>query len=84
MAKADIYADGVTFSQQHGDYRLRRAVAEQLTQRFLVPGNTVLVDQGDEIVLGVARQGRFAEMRIGGQEVFRFGIQVGEIAPPTA
>ena len=34
--------------------------------------------------LGEARQGRLAEMRVAGEEVARFAIQIGEITAPAA
>ena len=33
-----------------------------------MPGDAVLLDQGDEVVLGVARERRLAEMRVGREE----------------
>ena len=61
-----------------------RAVAEQLPQRLLVPGDAVPLDQRDEVVLGVAGQRRFGEMRIGREEAVRRAMQVGEVAAPAA
>src|SRR6202022_2264794 len=40
--------------QQHVDDLLRRAVAEQLPARLLVPGNAISLDQRDEVALGIA------------------------------
>ena len=44
----------------------------------------MLVEQGDEISRGVARQGRLAKVRIAGEEVLRPSVQVGEIAAASA
>ena len=54
------------------------------TARFLVPGDAVLFDQRNKIVLGVSAQRRMAEPRIVGQKIRRRGVQIGEIAPPAA
>src|SRR5450755_2079241 len=66
---------------QHADDFLRRAVAEQLSQRFLVIRNAMLLDERDEVLWCIPRQRRRAEMRIGRQEVVRPAMQVGEITP---
>ena len=44
-------------------------VAEKLTQRFFVVGDAMLLDQGDEVGWGVARQRGFGKVRIGGDEI---------------
>jgi hypothetical protein len=84
VGEAQIDAHAIAFCHKHGDHRLRRAVAEQLAEGFFVPGDAVLVDQGDEIVLSIAGQRRFAEMRVAGQEIFRPGIEIREVAAPAA
>ena len=83
MADAHLDAACLALGQQHGHDLPRRAVAEQLAQRLLVPGDAVLFDQGDEVVLGVAGQGRLAEVRVGRQERLGPRVQVGEIAAAT-
>ena len=72
------------FLQQHVDDLPRRAVAEQLPARLLVPGDAVALDQRDEVALGVAAQRRTAELRIVRQKIRRAGVQIGEIAAPAA
>ncbi len=84
MAEPQINPGSPALCQQHGDDLARRAVAEQLPEGFFVIGDVMLFDQGDEVVLGVAGQGRFAEMRIVGKEAFRCAAQIGEIASPAA
>src|SRR5437870_892239 len=44
----------------------------------------VFFDQTAEILRGVARQGRFREMRIVRKKIFRGGAEVGEIAAAAA
>ena len=84
MRHADIDAGGRAFGQQHGHDLARRAVAEELAQRLLVPGDAVLLDQLDEIALRVAGQRRLAEMRIVREESLGPRLEVGEIAAPAA
>ena len=45
--------------------------------------DAVLFDQCDKVGRRVSRERRFDEMRIGGDEVFRLTVQVGEVAAPT-
>ena len=59
---------------QHGDDVLGGIVAKELAQRFLVPRNAVCLDQCDEIPLGIARQRRFGEMRVGADEGLWIGV----------
>src|SRR6516162_3127918 len=51
---------------------------------LLVIRNFVLLDQRDEILWGIARKRRLAEMRIGGEKILRVAREVGEVAAPTA
>ena len=53
MRCASLHVDAGrgAFGQQHGHDLPRRAVAEQLAERLLVPGDAVPLDQGDEVVL---------------------------------
>jgi hypothetical protein len=44
----------------------------------------VLFDERNKVSRGVTRQRRFAEVRIGRQEVFRAAMQVGEITTAAA
>ena len=84
VRQPDIDRGSGTFVQQHGDDLARRAVAEQLPQGLLVPGDAVLIHQGDKVVLGVAGKRGNAEMWIVGKEPIRLGIQIGEIAASAA
>ncbi len=47
-------------------------------------GTPCLADHADEVPLGVARQRRFAEVRVLRKEVARLGVHVGEIAAAAA
>ena len=60
------------------------AVAEELAEGFFVVGDAVLLDQGDEVVRGVAGEGGLGEVGVGGEEVFRRGMEVGEVAAAAA
>jgi len=63
---------------------LRRPIAEKLTKLLLVVTDFVLLDKADEIRRRVSRQRRLAEVRVGGEEIFRPAVQVREIATPAA
>jgi hypothetical protein len=41
-------------------------------------------DQGDEIGGGVTGQGGFGEVRVGGEEILRLTMDVGEVAAASA
>ncbi len=81
---ADLRAGRLAFVHQHLHDLLGRDVAEQLAQLLFVIGDAVLADQLDEVPGRVARQRRFAEVRVGRQEVGRGGAGVGEVAAATA
>lgn len=59
-------------------------VAEELAEGLLVVGNTVLFDQSNEVLRGVACEGRFCEVRVGGEEIFWTGVNVGKVAAASA
>ncbi len=80
----DAHTGVGAFVQQHLHDLLRRVVAEQLPELLLVIGDTVTLDHLDEMLRRVARQRRFAEMRIGGDEIGRSGAGIGEIAAAAA
>ena len=63
-SEPERHAGSLHLGQQHRDDLARRPVAEELTQRLLVPGDPMPVDHGDEIMLIVPAQRGFAEMRI--------------------
>ena len=65
---------------QHGNNVAGRPVAKELSQRLLVPGDVVFFYQLQEIRRGVAGQRGLGEVRVRGEEVFRRGVQVGEVA----
>ena len=44
----------------------------------------MLFDESDEIRGSEAGESGFGEMRIGGEEIFRRGVDVGEVAAATA
>ena len=83
-AKPDRDTATLAFLQQHGDDLLGRTIAEQLSQRLLVPGDVVAIDQLDEVRRGVARQRRLGEMRVGRKVAVGRGVDIGKVAPPAA
>ncbi len=60
------------------------ARAEELAEGFFVPGDVVLLDEGEEVEGGVAGEGGLGEVRVGGEEVFGAGVEVGEVAAASA
>ena len=84
MVAAQIDAGRLAFRHQHGHDLPRRAVAEQLPQRLFVEGDAMLLHQRDKVMLGVARQRRAREMRIGREEALRRAARIGEVAAPAA
>ena len=76
------------FGQQHVDDLLRRAIAKQLAFVLFVVCDAMLIDQRDELLRRVTRQGRAAEIRVLADEVLLRGARVqfaiGEVATPAA
>jgi hypothetical protein len=76
----NLHAGGAAFRFQHVRDVFRGAIAEKLAQGFLVVGDAVFFNQGDEIGGGVAGQGGFREVFVRGEEVLGSAMDVGEIA----
>ena len=83
-ADPDIDAALRAFGQQHGDDGARRAIAEQLSERLLVIGDAMALNERNEIGLRVAAERRLAEVGIAGEKTIRRGIEIGEVAAPAA
>ena len=77
-------ADLIALVEQHFEDVAGFVIAEQLAEFFLVVRHAVFGDHADEIPLGVAGQGGFAEVFVLREEIARFGVHVGEIAAATA
>ena len=84
VSRCRLDADLIALVEQHLEDVAGFVIAEQLAEFFLVVRHAVLGDHADEIPLGVARQGGFAEVRVLREEIARFGVHVGEIAATTA
>ncbi|SAE68677.1 Uncharacterised protein [Enterobacter hormaechei] len=82
-AQAHDYAAFLALGHQHIHDLLGRVVAEQLSQRLLMPRDTVFTHQFDEIPLRVARQRRFTKMTVLAQIGRRLDIKISEIAAPA-
>jgi hypothetical protein len=80
MRHAHVDMTRRAFGHQQCDDRPRRTVAEQLPERLLVIGDAVALHQSDEIMLRVAIERGFVEMRIGRDEAIRRAMQIGEVA----
>src|SRR5690606_16332670 len=73
-----------TFGEQQVDDLPSRAVAEQLPQRLLMPGDSMSFDQCEKVVRRKAAERGLREMRIGRNEPVGRGVDVGEVAAPAA
>ena len=82
--QTQIYMRLIHQPSQHGDDFLGRCVTEQLAKGLFVPCNAMGVDEFDKIPLGIFRQCRFGEMRVGADESISSAMHVGEIATPAA
>jgi hypothetical protein len=80
----DFYIGVPAFRFEHADDLSGGIVAEELAESFLMIRNAVLFDEGDEIGRGVTREGGLGEMRICGEEVFRLGVEIREVAAAAA
>src|SRR5271165_3100377 len=69
---------------QHVHNVAGRAVAKELPQCLLVPGNLVLLHQLQKISRRITGQRGLGKVRIRRKEIFGSGVQVGEITPPPA
>ncbi len=83
-AARQLHPAPLAFRQEHGDDLAGRAVAEQLPQRLLVPGDAVPLHQVEEIARRVAAERRLGEMRVGREIAVRRGPEIGEVAAPAA
>jgi len=81
---ADFDAGIAAFGEEHVEDLLSGTVAEELAEGFLVPGDAVVFDEGEEVLRGVAGEGGFGEVGIGGEEVSGAGVAVGEVATAAA
>ncbi len=81
---ADFNSSVAAFLLEHGRDVARRSIAEQLAELLLVVGDAMFFDEAHEVGGSVAGERRFGEMRIGGKEILRAAVQVGEIAAAAA
>ena len=82
--EADFHGAALALRKHHVENRARRVVAEELTERLLVPRNPVGIHKLKKMRRSIDRQRRFSKMRIFRDEVSRTAVDVGEIAPATA
>ena len=82
-AQKYFHAGRTAFRFQQSSDLVRRAVAKELAQRFFVISDAVLFHQGYKILRRVARQRRFREVRIRGDEILRPAVKIREIAAPA-
>jgi hypothetical protein len=80
LREEEAHAGRAALLLQHVHDLRGGTVAEELPQRLLVIGDAVLFDQRNEVRGGIAGQGRPGEVWIGGEEVFRGAVKIGEVA----
>ncbi len=80
----DFGAGGGAFGEEQRDDVAGAAVAEELAEGFFVVGDAVLLDERDEVLRGIAREGRTGEVRVFGEIVFGRGVEVGEVGAASA
>jgi len=80
----DFYVSVAAFGFEHGDDLCGGIVAEELAEGFFVIGDSVFLNEGDEIGGGVACEGGFGEVRICGEEMLRLGVEICEVAAASA
>src|SRR5579872_767689 len=80
----DVDAGSAAFGQQHIQNVMRRTIAEQLSQRFLVISDGMLLHQCEEIGRRITGQRRLGKMRIRGEEIFCRAMNVGEVTSAAA
>ena len=80
----DVGVDAGALGEQHVEDVVGGAVAEELAEGLLVVGDAVLFYQGDEVVRSETCERGFGEVGVGGEEVFRGGVEVGEVAAASA
>ena len=84
VAQPDLHLAAGAFVEQQLDDLARGAVAEELAQRLLVPGDAVTLDQVEEILRGVAAERGLHEMRVLREVAIGRGAEIGEVAAATA
>jgi hypothetical protein len=88
LLNGGLYQDGdarrPALRFQHGHNLASGTITEELSQSFLVKANAMFLYQGNEIGRRVAGQGRFAEMRIRREKVFRAAMHIREVAAAPA
>ena len=80
----NVGVGGGALGEEHVEDVVGGAVAEELAEGFFVPGDAVFFDEGEEVLRGEAGERGFGKVRVGGEEVFRAGVEVGEVASPAA
>ena len=72
------------FGEQHVEDLTGGVIAEELAERFLVPLDSVALDEFEEVLWLVEGERGFCEVRVCGDEVFRAAVDIGEVASAAA
>ena len=80
------YFDGgcSAFAFKEGDDALGGVVAEELSEGFFVVADVVALDEVDHVCRCETSQRGLGKMGVAGEEIFRAGVQVGEVAATAA
>src|SRR5262249_54005397 len=73
-----------TLRQEHFEDSASTAVAKKLAELLFVVGNGVALDHRNEVLGSEAGEGGTGKVRVGGDEVFRCGVEVGEVTAAAA
>ena len=75
-----FYAGSFALDLKHVEDLAGGVIAEELAQCLFVPLDSVALDKFEEVLRLIESQGRFGEVRIRGDEVFRSAMNIGEVA----
>jgi len=80
----DLDVGGATSGFEQVDDFGGGIVAEELAESFFVPGDAMFSDESKKIIGRETGEGGFGKVGIGGEEIFRCCVNVGEIAAAAA
>jgi hypothetical protein len=80
----DAHSGGVALGEEHIDDLLRRAIAEELAEGFLVVADAMALNESDEISRRVAGERGFRKVGVCGEEIVGARVEVGEVAAASA
>ena len=82
--EAEVYVAAFALRQEHVEDLTRRVIAEELAEGFLVPPDSVALDEFEKVLRLVERERGLREVRVLGKEVLRSAMNVGEVAAASS